>query len=482
MKKEDILIWILLIGILIIPFSFKAQAYEQQYNVGDTGPNGGVVTSVAVGSVLSDSFTELVGDFLETTDTYTYTETIIEEVENTTYETVQETQEITTSNILPENYTVYGGTHVCTDTQCYGMTGADFTTGNESMGMSGHLYDIDLSDYENMIQIKYGSIVYSHSSNSSVPDCANTTGDCRDDFAIAIRLYNQGELVFEKVNSYIGIDWSGSQTYDYTQDVSSYTFDSAQMGLAGVDQGFSGGYYGPGFSDYFFEVTYNQISEIINTITSIIEYETIKTTDEYVYSSEYVPPPPEIVFDDVVVDLDTSFEMEFENFDGDIVSFEIEIVEADTGDFEIEMTTFEDDLEVEVETIEIDMEEMVEELDVEVETTEVEPDSEPVEEPTVEAEEETKQEDSKPTETKERVAQKIMAKVAEMGDQIALNNIKLAVMTQLADTQQFNNYALKTLTDSNINDYLSVTIEDQYGMLFDMAQDNTIQEMIDAQY
>ena len=34
-------------------------------------------------------------------------------------------------------------------------------------------------------------------------------------------------------------------------------------------------------------------------------------------------------------------------------------------------------------------------------------------------------------------------------------------------TTPLNNYALKTLTDTDINDYLSVTIEDQYGMLFD---------------
>jgi hypothetical protein len=315
-----------------------------------------------------------------------------------------------------------------------------------------------------------------------VPDCANTTGDCKDEFKITVNLYSSGTLVKNYTHNYTSMNWTGSQDYSYNQDVSAITFDSADFELYGIDRGFTSGYYGPGFSDIFFNITYNQITEIINTITSIIEYETIKQTDEYVYSSEYVPPPPEIIYDDVVVDLDTSFEMEFENFEGDMVSFEIEIVEADTGDFEIEMTTFEDDLEVEVETIEIDMEEMVEELDVEVETTEVEPDSEPAEEPTVEAEEETKQEDSKPTETKERVAQKIMAKVAEMGDQIALNNIKLAVMTQLADTQQFNNYALKTLTDTNINDYLSVTIEDQYGMLFDMAQENTIQEMINGQY
>lgn len=476
------MLYYLKLCLFLLLVSLSSKAYEQQYGVGDTGPNGGIVTSVTVESVLSDSYTELVGDFLETTDTYTYTETIIEEVENVTYETVQVTEEITTENLLPDDYTVYDNTYVCTENDCWGMDGATFTTGNESNNGGGHLFDIDLSEYKNMTEVKYGSIVYSHESNVFVPECSNTNGDCRDDFAIAIRLYNQGEVVFEKVNSYIGIDWSGNQAYDYTEDVSSYTFDSAQMGLAGVDQGFNSGFYGPGFSDFFFEVTYNQISEIINTITQIVELETIKQTEEYIYSSEYVPPPPEIIFDDVVVDLDTSFEMEFENFEGDVVSFEIEIVEADTGEFEIEMTTFEDDLEVEVETIEIDMEEMVEDLDVEVETTEVEPDSEPAEKPTVEAEEETKQEDTKPTETKERVAQKIMAKVADMGDQIALNNIKLAVMTQLTDTQSFNNYALKSLTDTNINDYLSVTIEDQYGMLFDLAQEVTMEDMINAQY
>ena len=80
---------------LLLCFS-SSRAYEQQYNVGDTGPNGGVVTSVTVQSVLSDSYTELVGDFLETTDTYTYTETILENVENVSYQTVEITEEVTT--------------------------------------------------------------------------------------------------------------------------------------------------------------------------------------------------------------------------------------------------------------------------------------------------------------------------------------------------------------------------------------------------
>ena len=111
--------------------SQSSKAYEQQYNVGDTGPNGGVVTSVTLESVLSDSSTELVGDFLETTDTYIYTETIVEEVENTTYETVQSTQEVTTNNLLTNSFT---DTNINVVGNNYGMTGAEITTGNQSQG------------------------------------------------------------------------------------------------------------------------------------------------------------------------------------------------------------------------------------------------------------------------------------------------------------------------------------------------------------
>jgi len=57
----------------------------------------------------------------------------------------------------------------------------------------------------------------------------------------------------------------------------------------------------------------------------------------------------------------------------------------------------------------------------------------------------------------------------------------LIVMQILGNTKTFFD-AQSTIVDTDINDYLSVTIEDQYGMLFDMAQENTIQEMINRQY
>ncbi len=112
-----------------------------------------MVTSVTLESVLSDSSTELVGDFLETTDTYTYTETIVEEVENITYETVQTTQEVTTNNLLTNSFT---DTNINVGDN-YGLTGSDFSTGNQSQGGGSRVYDVDVSNYDDIQKINYGS-------------------------------------------------------------------------------------------------------------------------------------------------------------------------------------------------------------------------------------------------------------------------------------------------------------------------------------
>ena len=84
-----------LVLLLLVCFSYS-NAYEQQYQVGDIGENGGTIISVVVQEELTDIQTEVIGDFLETTEIYTYTETVIEEVEQTTYETVTTTTEIKT--------------------------------------------------------------------------------------------------------------------------------------------------------------------------------------------------------------------------------------------------------------------------------------------------------------------------------------------------------------------------------------------------
>ena len=39
-----------------------------------------------------------------------------------------------------------------------------------------------------------------------------------------------------------------------------------------------------------------------------------------------------------------------------------------------------------------------------------------------------------------------------------------------------------TIQDTDVNEYLNKTIEDNYGVLFDMAQGQTMEDMINAQY
>ena len=54
-------------------------------------------------------------------------------------------------------------------------------------------------------------------------------------------------------------------------------------------------------------------------------------------------------------------------------------------------------------------------------------------------------------------------------------------MQILGDTKTFFT-PTQNFTEVDVGEYLNKTLEDQYGMLFDMAQENTIQEMINGQY
>lgn len=55
-------------------------------------------------------------------------------------------------------------------------------------------------------------------------------------------------------------------------------------------------------------------------------------------------------------------------------------------------------------------------------------------------------------------------------------------MAQLTDTQSFDAYQTKFIIDNNVDDYLLQTIEDPYGILFSMAQDQLMNQMVESQY
>jgi outer membrane biosynthesis protein TonB len=95
-------------------------------------------------------------------------------------------------------------------------------------------------------------------------------------------------------------------------------------------------------------------------------------------------------------------------------------------------------------------------------------------------------EEEKPSEPKvskkEKAATKIVKKIDDKARYDDVSQTKtLIVMQILGNTKTFFE-TQSYMQDTNVDDYLNKTIEDEYGMLFDMAQNNTLQEMIDAQY
>ena len=253
---------------------------------------------------------------------------------------------------------------------------------------------------------------------------------------------------------------SGYQSYNGSFDFSG-VLSKITIEIGGRDINLA---VGPLFDDVSVNVFYNMISTIIE--------QQITTVEEIVYLNLTDPTQIDLIeeiieYNDIKID-DTG---------------EVEFIPIEPPKEEITYETVEVEIDVKIDDIEPEMESMEEEIKAEIEIME-----EPVEEIVVEAveeespveevKEETKQE---PT-AKEKAATKIVKEIddKERYDDTAQTKT-LIVMQILGDTKTFFD-AQSTIIDTNINDYLSVTIEDQYGMLFDMAQENTIQEMINGQY
>lgn len=464
---------------LLLLVSTFSKAYEQQYNVGDTGPNGGVVTSVTVESILSDSSVELVGDFEETTYTYTHTETVIEEVETTEY--IQQTSyeivstETTNNLITTATKSTSGGVldHVYSNNT--GHVHTDYTGGQIT-------FSENLTDYLDVAEINEGFGLYGQ---ADVYACTNQIGGhCSsgnlDTFTITLKVIDPttGEDYMKTTSWSVGHSW---QTYQTSFSIPTNTLGSDTLAIAtyyGLDNGYWAGWYGPVIDDMRMWAVYSQVQEVITLVENIVteQVQSVITSQTYEYDSVYIPPvfdPIDVGPVDVLADFTIEISADFE----EIITMNFEIVETDTGSMEMEITTMEGDMEIDVEIVELDMESMVEEMNVEVQS-----DSEDAPEPTVEAEEEGEQETVQPKDTKETIAAKILERVAEQGDQVALSNVKLAIMAQLTDTKAFDAYQEKAIVDVNMDDYLLQTIEDPYGIYFSISSDILMEEMINSQY
>ena len=363
--------------------------------------------------------------------------------------------------------------------RCAQITGSGNSTstmGVPGMGTTFIINNINISD----LQIdKGGEVRYSIEVEKR---------DAQDRIYMHITGRNGSNTVFQGTDilSESGIA-SGYQSYTGSFDFSG-ALNRITVEVGGRDINLA---IGPLFDDVTVNVFYNVINTIITQqITTIEEIYYLNLFDSV--ELDFVEEVFE--FNDVSMN---EGEIEFTPIEAPVeeitvASVELEIAEIEINLPEPEVEIVEVETEVEME-IEMEMEEIV--------VVEAEPEEEIIEEPQEESQEpeqeqpQTEQKEEDPEETvkeekssepkvskKEKAATKIVKKIddKERYDDAAQTKT-LIVMQILGNTKTFFD-AQSTIVDTNVTEYLNKTIDDQYGMLFNMAQNDTLQEMIDAQY
>ena len=327
-------------------------------------------------------------------------------------------------------------------------------------GMGSTFYqEIDISD----LQIDNGGqVTYSIEVDKQ---------DAQDRVYMHITGTNGSNTVFQGTDilSETGIA-SGYQSYNGSFNFSG-VLNRIKIEIGGRDINLA---IGPMFDDVSVNVFYNVISTIIE--------QQITTVEEIVYLNLTDPTQIDLIeeiieYNDIKID-DTG-KVDFIPIETPQEDITFETVEAEIEEIKIE--------EIEVASVEMEMEEAIEE------TIEEEPqsDSETIDEPTVEVEDSSQQEevqqeeDEKPVKeptAKEKSATKLVKNIDDKARYDETNQLKtLIVMQILGNTKSFFNNQ-STLQDKNVDEYLNKTIEDQYGLLFQLAQDVTMEDMINAQY
>jgi len=454
-----------------------SRAYEQQYYVGDTGPNGGTVTSVTLESVLSNSTVELVGDFEDTTYTYVYTETIVEDVQTTqqvtttTYETVEQTTGdiINNTNLTEGSVTcTTQGTGVYYDPNGCGSHVRIWDDGHISND-GGFQFQTDLDNYLTEDEINYGFDV---TASNDVYTSSNTTN-----WSITLKVIDPttGNDTQTSYSWLLNQGWNNNLSVTLEVPENNYSSNSILYStFYGTDVNGVNWTITP--TNFYTSIDYFELTQVISMIEQIItnQIETSLTTTEYETDSVYIPPVMVDVYEPIietVADFTIEVSTEFDSFE-----MNFEVTESDSGDMQIEISSMDESGDMEIEVIEVEMEETSQEPQQEQEAEEEEQE---------ESSEDNKKE-STSKDTKEKVAEVIMARVIETADTIAINNTKLAVMASLADTKGFNEYQAKALQDSQL--YISEIMYDDkqlvdpYAQPYSMAQDYLMEQIVNQQY
>ena len=462
----------------------------------------------------TETITEMVEQ--EVTTTQTITEIVDQEVEVEVTSEVQveqvtsDVQESITLDAL-SNWTTSGdastnatqGSYCTSGEACTGHQGGTFSTGVDFEDL------MTIQEINNGFDINYGVTVQSHNSNSSLPLCSQTNGDCKDHFTVTLELTSGGSVV-QTFEDTVVLDFGGTRDYTFSESIGTNTYTDllGTFSLFGIDAGYHRGMYGPIFSDPYMNVVYDQIEMITQQVTNIVtetiqvaverEIEVIETilvpvereieVITFIETEIEIPDVDELDGDTnplevaelevleldepITLEPDTSFTVEITDSDlGTVVeSFEVQVEVAETGDM---ATISIEDIGGEIEVIEIEVEPQVAEVEVEVaaeiemevetemEIAETTSESEPT--TTTEATEttpevevevaETKTESATPSAKSQRVKKQVASAVAK--------RIMSSIANSYDSTSQATQLALMNVIGSP--KYTTVSLSDQYS-------------------
>ena len=342
---------------------------------------------------------------------------------------------------------------------------------------------LSIAEIQQGFDYQYGASIESHVSNTNVPSCSDTSGDCKDYFTITVNLSDELGTVFKTHEHTVEMNYVGVQDYSYSQSLSTnnYLDINFQMDIWSVDAGYTSGYYGGIISDPFLSVQYQTVEIITDIIDDIVN---------------------DIVFEEIEYE-EVSFEVVIEDYFNEDISFEIDFAPVEDLDITFDMPMLDDLPEIEVELFaELDeqlMEELPQTIDempeeIEIEVVEEQPEEiieeqteevieetqeeiveevveETVDEPEQEEVEEAETERPEPREVKQKIAKKI---IANLKDKMSVESqtTQLALMIVLSDND-FDSYTDKALLDrqfyEDVNLYLDQNmIEDTNLDLFYM--------------
>ena len=282
-------------------WSSSVSAYEQQYQPGDTGPNGGTITQVTVTSVDGDPVVTTNGDQQTTTVETTYTESIIEATTNqvvTTQITQVETREVSgttnTGNVLPDLNPSYSG-----DVHNYG-SGDSVSDTMLIFGPNGGTVtnEFDLKNYMTEEQWQGGFNIEAQAdmlncfNTQTLYQCDSSAGGPADEFTVTITVTDGNETYESVTTQTINNGPDNFQTYSADLDVPSNEMTNAAKATIqgyGIDKGnydLSGGVRGDGKPTYLGPLIKNPNVNITHnlyqTVIQQIEQQITNTVTEYI--------------------------------------------------------------------------------------------------------------------------------------------------------------------------------------------------------